>query len=92
MISGEGIKYSLENLKKNKGRSFLTIFSILVGIATIFIFISFGLGLYNYIDELSSSSSADKILVITQTAGGFGISSITLNDSDIDAIAKTPGV
>lgn len=93
MISKESIKYSLKNLKKNKGRSFLTIFSILVGIATIFIFISFGLGLYNYIDELSSSSSADKVLIMPQSAGGFGTSdTIVLNDSDVDTISKSPGV
>jgi putative ABC transport system permease protein len=94
MISKESIKYSLKNLKKNKGRSFLTIFSILVGIATIFIFISFGLGLYNYIDEISSSSSADKVLIMAQAAGGMMDLSggIILNDSDIDTVSKTPGV
>jgi putative ABC transport system permease protein len=94
MISKESVKYSLKNLRKNKGRSFLTIFSILVGIATIFIFISFGLGLYNYIDELSSSSSADKVLIMLQSAGGpmDTSGSIVLNDSDISAVKKAPGV
>jgi putative ABC transport system permease protein len=94
MISKEGIKYSLKNLNKNKGRSALTIFSILVGIATIFIFISFGLGLYNYIGELASESSADKVLVMTKSAGGPGDVSgtISLNDSDVDAVNKAPGV
>ena len=93
MISEEGIKYSLKNLKKNKGRSFLTIFSILVGIATIFLFISFGYGLYNYIDEMSSSSSADKLLIMPASAGGFGSSNvIVIDDSDIEAVEKTPGV
>jgi len=89
----ESINYSLKHLKKHKGRSFLTVFSILIGIATIFIFISFGLGLYKYVDELSSSSSADKVLITPQSAGGIGISNaIALNDSDIKAIEKTPGV
>jgi len=93
MISEESIKYSLKNLKKNKGRSFLTIFSILVGIATIFLFISFGLGLYSYIDELSSSSSADKLLIMPATAGGYGTANtITMDDSDIEVVKKTPGV
>ncbi len=94
MISREGVKYSLKNLKKNKGRSFLTIFSILVGIATIFIFISFGLGLYDYIDELSTSSSADKVLIMAKTAGGVAdlSTSVVLNQSDIDSVSKTPGV
>lgn len=93
MFSKENIKYSLRNLDKHKIRSFLTIFSILVGIATIFIFISFGYGLYEYIDELSSSSSADKVLIMPKSTTGFEISSdIVLNDSDIDAVNKAPGV
>jgi len=92
MLSGESVKYSLKNLKKHKARSFLTIFSILVGIATIFIFVSFGLGLYNYIEELSSSSSADKVLIMPKTAGGFTSNAVTMNDSDINAIERTPRV
>jgi putative ABC transport system permease protein len=94
MISKEGVKYSFKKLRKNKGRSFLTIFSILVGIATIFIFISFGLGLYGYIDELASSSSADKVLIMAKSAGGVAdlSSSVVLNQSDIDSVSKAPGV
>ncbi len=94
MISKEGVKYSLKNLKKNKGRSFLTIFSILVGIATIFIFVSFGSGLYNYIDDLSSSSSADKVLIMPKSAGGIIdlANTIVLNELDIDVIDRIPGV
>ena len=40
MIGIEIINYSLKNLWQSKSRSFLTILSIFVGIATIFIFIS----------------------------------------------------
>ena len=56
VISKESIKYSLQGIKKRKGRSALTIFSILIGIVTIFIFISFGYGLYSYVDEISKGS------------------------------------
>jgi len=93
MISKESINYSLRNLKQNKGRSFLTIFSILVGISTIFIFISFGWGLYNYAGELASSSSADKVLIMPKTAGGFGaVDGVVLNESDVREIKKAAGV
>jgi putative ABC transport system permease protein len=93
MISLESVRYSLRNLKQNKGRSLLTIFSILIGIATIFIFISFGYGLYLYTDELTSSSSADKVLIMPKTAGGFGaVEGIILNDTDVHEIEKAPGV
>jgi len=94
VISKESIKYSLNNIKKSKARSILTILSIFMGIATIFIFVSYGWGLYNYIDEFTASSSADKLLI--QPKGGAGIpgmdSSFPLLDDDIAVIGNTPGV
>ena len=94
VISEESIKYSLRNLKHRKARSFLTILSIFIGIATIFIFISYGWGLYDYIGELSSSSSADKLII--QAKGGAGIPGLddtfALTDKDLRAIEKTSGV
>ncbi|MBT3397427.1 ABC transporter permease [archaeon] len=94
VISEESIKYSLRNLKHRKARSFLTILSIFIGIATIFIFISYGWGLYDYIGELSSSSSADKLII--QAKGGAGIPGLDdtfkLTDDDLEAIEKTSGV
>jgi len=93
MINGESILYSLRNLKQRKGRSFLTLFSILIGIATIFIFISFGWGLYNYADELSSSSSADKILILPASAGGMGMdATLKLTEDDLKAVESASGV
>jgi putative ABC transport system permease protein len=94
MISEESVKYSLRNLSQRKARSFLTILSIFIGIATIFIFISFGLGLYNYMEDMTSSSSADKILI--QPKGGIGIpgmdNAFPLTDDDVEAVRKTHGV
>jgi putative ABC transport system permease protein len=94
VISEESIKYSLRNLKHRKARSFLTILSIFIGIATIFIFISFGWGLYDYIGELSSSSSADKLII--QAKGGGGMPGLDdtfkLTDDDLRVIEKTSGV
>lgn len=93
MINRETIKYSLRNMKKSKERNFLTIFSILIGITTIFIFISFGLGLYNYVDEMAQGSSADKIVVQAKGMGMPGSdSSFKLDNSDLEAIEKVSGV
>ncbi len=94
MINTESIKYSLRNLNHRKGRSFLTVFSILVGITTIFIFISFGLGLYNYTQALSSGGSADKVLIMAKgLSGATGMdSSIKLTDSDIKSVKRAAGV
>lgn len=97
MISLESIKYSLKNLEHRKGRSFLTVFSILVGIITIFIFISFGMGLYGYVNSFTTGTSANKLIISAKGAGVGALSStlsstVPLNNSDIKAIEKVPGV
>lgn len=93
MINQENINYSLRNLNHRKSRSLLTIFSILIGIATIFIFVSFGHGLYNYIDSVTSASSANKIIVMAKGIGLPGTDdSFKLNDDDLRAVEKSAGV
>jgi len=93
MISKENIKYSLNNLKKRKARSFLTILSIFIGIATIFIFISFGLGLYVYVNSFVSETSADKITIQPKGVGAPGIDdTFALTKDDLEAIRKASGV
>ncbi len=93
MISKESIKYSLNNIKKSKARSILTVLSIFVGIATIFIFVSFGWGLYDYIDEFTSSSSVDKLLIQPKGGGMPGLdTTFKLLDDDIRVIKKTAGI
>jgi len=93
MINSELALYSLRSLTRRKARSFLTVLSILLGIATIFIFISFGLGLYNYINDFTSSTSADKIIIQAKGAGATGIGGdVVLNDNDIKTIEKAGGV
>ena len=93
MINGESVRYSLRNLNHNKSRSFLTVFSILVGITTIFIFISFGLGLYNYTNSFTTGSSADKILVLAEGAGGPGLdTTFALTEDDVRAVQSSAGV
>lgn len=93
MINTESIRYSLRNLKHRKGRSFLTVFSILVGIATIFIFISFGLGLYKFTEDFTGDSSADKVLILAKGAGAPGLdTTFKLTDEDLKVIQKSAGV
>ena len=93
MIGKDSIIYSLRNLNKRKGRSFLTVFSILVGIATIFIFISFGLGLYNYTNSFTTGSSANKLLITAKGVGIPGMSdTVILNDTDLKVVQRSAGV
>jgi len=93
IFNKESVKYSLNNIKKSKVRSILTVLSIFVGITTIFIFVSFGWGLYDYIDEFTSSSSADKLLIMPKGTGAPGLdNTFKLLDDDIRVIENTPGV
>lgn len=93
IISRENMKYSLKNLQKQKGRSALTIFSILIGITTIFIFLSFGLGLYNYTNSFISGSSANKITISPKGMGNIGLDdTFALTDDDLRAVKQTSGV
>ena len=93
VIGKESVKYSLNNIKKSKSRSILTILSIFVGIATIFIFVSFGWGLYDYVDEFTSSSSVDKLMIMPKGAGIPGLdTTFELLDEDVQVIERTAGV
>lgn len=93
MISREEMKYSVKKLMQRPGRSLLTIFSILLGIAAIFIFVSFGIGLYNYVNQFAAGSSADKITITPKGAGAPGLSDqFALTDSDVRAIKGSSGV
>ncbi|MFA5061493.1 MAG: FtsX-like permease family protein [Candidatus Pacearchaeota archaeon] len=93
IIGKESAKYSLKNLSHRKARSFLTILSIFIGIATVFIFISFGLGLYNYVNETMAGSSADKAIVQGRAFSTPGLDdTFRLEEKDLRAIERTRGV
>ena len=89
----EMTKYAKTNLLMRKTRTFLTLLSIFIGIATIFIFISFGLGLYSYIQELAGESSLDKFIVQARGTGAPGLDqTFALDESDLKEVEKTLGV
>lgn len=93
MISKENLNYALKNLYNRKVRSSLTILSIFVGIVTIFIFISFGWGLYFYINELSVELGVDKIFVQAAGIGAPGTdSNFVLGEEDLNVMKRTRGV
>jgi putative ABC transport system permease protein len=93
MISKENIIYALKNLMNRKVRSLLTILSIFVGITTIFIFISFGWGLYYYVDSVSADMGIDKIYIQARGIGAPGLDdAFKLEEKDLDTIQKTTGI
>lgn len=93
IISQELVKYSLRGIVHRKTRSILTILSILIGITSIFILISFGIGLYNYVAQFSSESSADKLTISPKGFGGMGFEeSPSFTDADVKAVESASGV
>lgn len=93
MISEESVKYSLKNIEHRKTRSALTIFSVFIGITTIFIFISFGWGLYDYVNSFTSGTSADKITVQPKGMGAPGMDeTFSFSEKDLKAVERSAGV
>jgi putative ABC transport system permease protein len=91
MISKESVKYSLRNLNQRKTRSLFTVISMLAGITTILIFVSFGLGLFKYIEEMSSASSADKVLIQPKSLGGMD-PAFSFSEDELQAVEMASGV
>ncbi|PLW80892.1 hypothetical protein C0585_00275 [Candidatus Woesearchaeota archaeon] len=94
MLEIENIKYVLKKLWARKSRSFLTILSIFIGITTIFIFISFGLGLYLYVDEVSQTQGMNKFIVQAKGGGGApGLdNTFKITDDDVEVVEKVSGI
>lgn len=93
MLSLELINYSLKNLWHSRSRSILTIFSIFIGITTIFIFVSFGWGLYDYTNSFTTGSSVDKIVIQARSNSAPGLdNAFQLTEDDLEAIENTDGV
>tara|TARA_Y100000310_G_scaffold140092_1_gene139443 strand:+ start:14521 stop:15738 length:1218 start_codon:yes stop_codon:yes gene_type:complete len=93
IISQDTAKYALRNLEHRKGRSFLTIISIFVGITAIFVFVSFGLGLQAYISEFTTQTSADKISIMPKGMGAPGLDdTFSLTENDLEAVERAAGV
>src|SRR3989344_5628451 len=89
----EMIRYAKNNLLMRKTRTFLTLLSIFIGITTIFIFISFGLGLYSYIQELAGESGLDKFIVQARGVVAPGLDqTFALDTTDLEEVEKTLGV
>ncbi|MGM5484354.1 MAG: ABC transporter permease [Nanobdellota archaeon] len=88
----ETIVYAVKNLLSRRLRSWLTVLSILIGIMAIFALVSFGVGVQNYVDTLSEDMGTDKLIIQPKAFTAPGESSISFDDSDLDAIERTRGI
>jgi len=89
----ELIKYSLKNIIGRKTRSLLTILSIFLTPLAIFIFASFGIGLYAYVESVAETSGLDKFMVQARGVGAPGLDdTFSLDSSDLRTVERTIGV
>ena len=87
------IKYAWDNLRHRKLRSFLTILSILIGIAAIFTLVSFGQGLSNFVDVISSEVGTDKLIIQSKGIGAPGPDkNFFIEKEEVDFLSKINGI
>ncbi|MDO8556126.1 MAG: ABC transporter permease, partial [Nanoarchaeota archaeon] len=94
MMRWDLFMYALHNMWGRKLRSFLTIISVVIGIAAITALVSFGYGISSYVDTIAQQMGNDKLIV--QPRGfGFGPaveSNVRLNDDTLNTIDGVHGV
>ncbi len=89
-------KSALEDFRRNKIRTFLTSLGILIGVSSVVLLISFGLGLKQYIKNQFESLGTNLIIIMpgkileggSFSSGGGGIGGIRFDEKDILAIRK----
>ncbi|PIN77102.1 ABC transporter permease [Candidatus Woesearchaeota archaeon CG10_big_fil_rev_8_21_14_0_10_34_12] len=89
------LKLSLNNLRRRKLRSWLTMLGIFIGIAAVVALISLGQGLQAAINEQFQQLGSDKIIIQSKTMGPPGSAtskSIILTDKDLKIIENVRGV
>ncbi len=86
---------SINNLKRRKLRSWLTMIGIFIGIAAVVSLLSLGQGLQDYITEQFEILGGDKIIIESKTLGPPGSAtskSLILTSKDLEIIKDTKGV
>jgi putative ABC transport system permease protein len=89
---GDLIRYIANNMRHRFTRSALTILSILIGILSIFVLISFGEGLRNYMDTIAQEMGTDKLIAQPRGFGPPGTTNTFLTKDDLDFIKKQNGI
>ncbi|NOZ81278.1 MAG: ABC transporter permease [DPANN group archaeon] len=87
------ITYAVNNLRNRKMRSWLTVLSILIGIAAIFTLVSFGQGLSSYVNGLASKMGTDKIIALSSKSLTSGINEeLFFTQDEVNLLGKVKGV
>ncbi|MFH0867896.1 MAG: ABC transporter permease [Candidatus Woesearchaeota archaeon] len=86
------IKYIANNIRYRFTRSSLTILSILIGIMSIFVLISYGEGLRNYMNVMAEEMGTDKLIAQPKGYGIPGSAGTYFTKDDLNFIKKQNGI
>lgn len=81
----EYIKMAFSNIKANKGRSFLTMLGIIIGISSVIMVIAIGNGAKNVITEQMAGIGSGQIYLYSNDTTG----SYYITNDDIEAIKNS---
>ena len=84
----EYIKIALMNIRSNKGRSFLTMLGIIIGISSVIMIISIGNGLKGGINDELNAIAGGQIYIYSYGDNDEGIS-LEFTEDDVNAIVET---
>lgn len=88
----EYIKIALMNIRSNKGRSFLTMLGIIIGISSVIMIISIGNGVKSGINNELNAMAGGQIYIYSYGSNDEGIQ-VEFTEDDIEAILeKVPNV
>ena len=95
---------ALANLARRKGRTVLTAAGVVVGVASLVLMVSLGLGLQRQVVQLFETDESLRTLTVRRVKGdagrkkaapfGFGLDAqmLPMSDKDLDEIRAVPGV
>lgn len=94
------MRLALESLATNKGRSFMTMLGIIIGVLSVIVAVSIGEGVKQQIGQQVARFGQDVIVVQPGTPqkhvlAGDGLpggSSLLLTEADFNAVKQTPGI
>lgn len=86
------IAEAFQNLRSNKGRSFLTLIGIVIGISSIITIISVGLGVQAYIDMETSSLGSNGVFVRSGNFASPEDGYLPISRGDMNEICELPYV
>jgi len=103
MTAGDTVAMAWANLDRRKGRTALTAAGVMIGVATLVLMVSLGIGLKLMTVKLFDTEESLRILRVhrakaepgKKTSGGFSFGMdqiVPITDKDLDDIRKVPGV